>query len=327
MPSRLRLSVSLGDYDINRPLIDGTVQPQGVEFIPLTQTSPERHWRMLIHEEFDVCELSMGSYVATLDRRDARDLVAIPVFPHRRFRHSYVFVTGQRPIARASDLRGGRIGIRSWQVTGGVWMKGFLAEYHDLPLDSVTWVAQDPDDIDIELPAGVHLERVNEGETVTDLCARGELDALLYPEIPKHVHDGTGDIRRLFSDFRAAEEDYFRSTGIFPIMHVMVMRRTLAERHPWLPRNIMEAFTESKRQATARMRDPRVVSLAWLRWLIEHERKLLGPDPWQYGLGPNNHHNLSTFLRYSHEQGLVHRRIAPEELFESSVLEDPPAFV
>lgn len=327
MPARLTLSLSVGDYDINRPLIDGAVQPQGVEFTPLTQTSPERHWRMLIHREFDVCELSLGSYIASLNRRGERDLVAIPVFPHRRFRHSYVFVTGQRRITTASDLRGGRVGIRSWQVTGGVWMKGFLAEYHDLPLDSVAWVAQDPDDIDIELPPGVCLERVREGETVTDLCARGEIDGLLYPEIPKQIHDGTGEIRRLFPDFRAAEEDYFRSTGIFPIMHVMVMRRELAERHPWLPRNIMEAFTESKRLAVARMRDPRVVSLAWLRWLIERERELLGPDPWQYGLGPANRDNLGTFLRYAHEQGLVDRRLTPEELFEPSVLEDPPTFV
>ncbi|MFA9446105.1 ABC transporter substrate-binding protein [Egicoccus sp. AB-alg6-2] len=327
MSTRVKLSVSLGDYDINRAIIDGRVQPPGVELLPLVQTSPERHWRMLVHREFDVCELSMGSYVAMHGRDGAPDFVAIPVFPHRRFRHSYVFVTGARPIGSASDLRGGRIGIRSWQVTGGVWMKGFLADHHQLPLDSVTWVAQDPDDVDVELPPGVHLERVPEGETVTGLCARGELDGLLYPEIPEQVHAGTGEILRLFPDFRAAEESYYAATGIFPIMHVVVLRRELAEQHPWLARSLYEAFTESKRLSMERMRDPRVVSLAWLRWLIEHERELLGPDPWEYGLSSANRHNLDTFLRYAHEQGLVGGRIRSEDLFLPSVVSDPPTFV
>lgn len=327
MSTQLKLSVSLGDYDINRAIIDGRVQPQGVELLPLVQTSPERHWRMLMHREFDVCELSMGSYTAMLGHGGQRELVAIPVFPHRRFRHSYVFVTGARRISSASDLRGGRIGIRSWQVTGGVWMKGFLADYHDLPIDSVTWVAQDPDDVDIDLPAGVHLERVPEGETVTGLCARGELDGLLYPEIPKQLHSQTGEIERLFPNFRAAEEDYYRATGIFPIMHVVVLWRELVEEHPWLPRNLFEAFTESKRLAIERMRDPRVVSLAWLRWLIEHERDLLGPDPWEYGLSAANRNNLDTFLRYSHEQGLTSERLNAGDLFVPGMLEEPPTFV
>lgn len=326
MPARLELSISLGDYDINRGLIDGTVQPQGIDAVPLVQQSPQRHWRMLLHREFDVCELSLGSYVAMVSRGD-RSLVGIPVFPHRRFRHSYVFVTARRDIQSAADLRGGRVGVRSWQVTGGIWMRGFLAEYDDLGLDSVAWVAQDPDDVELDLPDGIRLERVTEGQTVTDLCARGELDGLVYPEIPEHVHAETGEIRRLFRDPRAAEEEYFRTTGIFPIMHVVVVRREVVEEHPWVARNLLEAFEQSKAQAMRRMRDPRVVSLAWLRWLIEHERQLLGPDPWMYGLGAGNRNNLDTFLRYAAEQGVAARKLEVDELFFDSVREEPPHFV
>lgn len=326
MAARVELSLSLGDYDINRPLIDGAVQPQGIDAIPLVQQSPQRHWRMLLHREFDVCELSLGSYVAMVSRGD-RSLVGLPVFPHRRFRHSYVFVTGRRHIRSAEELRGGRVGVRSWQVTGGVWMRGFLAEYHGLALDSVTWVAQDPDDIELTLPEGIRLERVPDGQTVTSMCARGELDALVYPEIPEQVHAQTGEMRRLFPDPRAAEEAYFAETGIFPIMHVVVVRREVLEEHPWVARSLVDAFTESKRQAMQRMRDPRVVSLAWLRWLMEHERDVLGPDPWMYGLGEANRSNLGTFLHYAAEQGVAARKLEVDELFFDTVREDPPHFV
>lgn len=326
MAARIRLSMSLGDYDINRPLIDGTVTPQGIDAVVLVQQSPQRHWRMLLHGEFDVCELSLGSYVAMVSRGD-RSLVAIPVFPHRRFRHSYVFVNAGRDINTAEDLLGGRIGVRSWQVTGGVWMRGFLAEYHGLGLDTVTWVAQDPDDIELTLPDGIRLERVGEGQKVTDLCAAGDLDALVYPEIPEQVHAGTGELRRLFSDPREAEESYYRETGIFPIMHVVVVKREVLDAHPWVARNLVDAFQQSKADAVRRMRDPRVVSLAWLRWLVEHERQILGPDPWMYGLGDANRNNLETFLRYAVEQGVAARKLEVDELFFESVREEPPHFV
>lgn len=325
MKGRLTLSIALGDYDINRPLIDGVVEPQAIRLLPTVKSSPERHWRMLLHEEFDVCEMSLGSYVALSSRGDDR-FVGIPVFPHRRFRHSFIFVTGARDIARAEDLHETSIGLRSWQTTAGIYMRGFLAHNYGLPLESVDWVAQDRDDIDLDLPASFRLRRVEPGETVTRLCASGELAGLLYPEIPDEVRAGTGRIRRLFDDPRAEEERHYRETGIFPIMHLVVVRRQLVEQHPWICRNLVQAFDTAKGMAMARLRDPRTVSLAWLRWLIEHERDLLGPDPWINGLEPNRH-VLDTFLGYAHEQGVAARRLAAEDLFHSSVLEEPPGYV
>jgi 4,5-dihydroxyphthalate decarboxylase len=323
--SSLQLGIALGDYDINRPLIDGAVSPQGVELIPTVKSSPERHWRMLIHEEFDICEMSMGSFAALRGRGDDR-FVGIPVFPHRRFRHSFIFVSRARGIQRAEELRGTRVGVRSWQTTAGIYMRGFLADHYGLPLDSVEWVAQDGDDVPIDLPEGVSLTRVPDGRTVTEMCASGELAALLYPEIPDEVHEQTGRIVRLFSDPRAEEEAHFRRTGIFPIMHLVVIRRALVEKHPWLCRNLVAAFDEAKTLAMTRLRDPRTVSLAWLRWLIEHERALLGDDPWVNGLAPN-HHVLETFLRYAVEQGVSATQLRPEELFHPSVIDDPPGYV
>lgn len=323
--SRLSLSIALGDYDINRPLIDGEVLPQGIELLPTVKSSPERHWRMLLHEEFDICEMSMGSFVALRSEGDDR-FVGIPVFPHRRFRHSFIFVTGARSIRAAQDLRGGRIGVRSWQTTAGVYMRGFLADQYGLPLDSVEWVAQDADDVPLTLPDGVRLSRVPEGATVTEMCAMGELDGLLYPEIPADVHDRSGRIVRLFDDPRAEEEAHFRSTGIFPIMHLVVIRKEIVERHPWVCRNLVQAFDAAKAKAMHRLRDPRTVSLAWLRWLIEQERQLLGEDPWVNGVEANRH-ILETFVRYSVEQGVASRPMAIEELFHSSVLEQPPGYV
>lgn len=326
MRRRIQLSIAMGDYDINRPIIDGQVQPQGVELVPLTMPSPERHWRMLVRREFDICELSLGSYAAMISH-GGDSLVAIPVFPHRRFRHSYVFVSGARNITRAEQLRGERVGVRSWQTTMGIYMRGVLADHYGLPLDSVTWVAQDAEDVALDLPPDLRLEKMSQGQTLTESCASGQLAGLIYPEIPAPVRAGTGEIRRLFPDARQVEEDYFRQTKIFPIMHLVVIKREIAERHEWLPRNLVIAFEEAKRLARERLNDPRTVSLAWLRWLIEHERELLGADPWEFGTSRRNLHVLETFLRYAWEQRVTSRPLSVDQLFADGIAEVPPSYV
>lgn len=324
--SKLSLTLAVGDYDITRPLFDGTVQPQGVDLVTLTYPSPERHWRMLKHGEFDIAELSLGSYVASRGR-GIDDLVAIPVFPHRRFRHGYGFVSASCGVREASDLSGGSIGVRSWQTTAGVWLRGILAEFHGLPLTDVTWVAQDTEDVRLDLPAGLCLKRVPDGENVAGMCARGEIEGLIYPELPRQVLAGEPTIRRLFDDPKAAEQAYYRQTGIFPIMHIVAIRAALLEDHPWLARNVMDAFEEAKRLALRRLRNPRTVSLAWLRALQEEEQALLGPDPWHYGLGEANTHTLETFIRYAREQGVAAKSLTPAELFHPATTEPPPAYV
>lgn len=326
MTNRISLSIALGDYDINRPLIDGHVVPQGISLIPLVYPSPQRHWRMLVQGEFDVCEMSMGSYVARLSRGED-DLVAIPVFPHRRFRHGYVFVSEHAGIVEPAQLEGCTVGLRSWQTTAGVWLRGLLCEGYGVALEKVRWLAQDAEDIPLELPAGVALEQVAPGTNVADMCVRGEIEGLVYPEIPRQVLDGSGDIRRLFPDPRAEERRWFGDTGIFPIMHTVVVRREVLDVHPWVARNLMDAFEQSKRLAYRRLEDPRTVSLAWLRSLVEEERALLGADPWRYGLDDANRRTLETFLRYARAQGLASEGLGVEALFHPAVRSNPPSYV
>jgi 4,5-dihydroxyphthalate decarboxylase len=324
--SRLRLTLAVGDYDITRPLIDGIVQPSGLDLVVLTMPSPQRHWRMMRHREFDASELSLGSYVAHRGS-GGEDLVGVPAFPHRRFRHGYVFVPATSGATEPADLAGGSIGIRTWQTTAGIWMRGILAEHHGLDLRSVHWVAQDAEDVTEAVPKDIDLRQVAPGESVTDRCAAGTLEGLVYPELPRHVRDGDGTIRRLFANPRAEEEAYFRRTGIFPIMHTVAVRAELVDAFPWVPRALLDAFIESKRLAMERLENPRTVSLAWLRSLQEEEREVLGPDPWRYGFDDVNRSTLATFIDYALDQGLARERLQPEALFAPETIDDVPRYV
>ena len=326
MSPRLRLTVAVGDYDITRPIIDGAVTPSGLDLIGVTMPSPQRHWRMLKHREFDVAEMSLGSYCARISRGED-DLIAVPAFPHRRFRHGYAFVSAASGIDNAKQLAGKTVGVRNWQTTAGVWLRGILEEFHELPVTSVDWVAQDGEDVEMSLPPGVNLRRVGSDAAVTDMCASGEIDGLIYPELPRQVVDGDGTIRRIFDDPKSVEQDYYRQTEIFPIMHVVAIKAQLVEKYPWLPRSILETFTESKRLAMERLRNPRTVSLAWLRALQEEEESLLGPDPWRYGLDDVNRNTLDTFLRYASAQGVTARKVMVDELFHSSTTTSMPRYV
>lgn len=324
--SKLQLTLAVGDYDITRPLLDGDVTPQGIELLPLTYPSPQRHWRTLVHEQFDVAELSLGSYVARRSRGET-GLIAIPVFPHRRFRHGYAFVSGRSGVTDAAGLRGTAVGVRNWQTTAGIWLRGILAEHHGLDLAGVRWVAQDGEDVPLDLPPSVSLERVGPGQRVTDMCAAGELAGLIYPELPRQVRENDGSIRRLFADPKQAEQEYFARTRIFPIMHVVAIRQQLLDRHPWAALNVFEAFESAKCRAMRRLEDPRTVSLAWLRALQEEERAVLGADPWQYGLGDANTAVLRTFAGYAAAQGLAAPDLQVRDLFDASTRETPPAYV
>jgi 4,5-dihydroxyphthalate decarboxylase len=326
MTNSLRVTVATGDYDITRPLVDGDVKVRGLDVVGLTMASPQRHWRMLKNREFDVAELSLGSYSARVSRGED-DLVAIPAFPHRRFRHGYVFTSAKSGIERADQLVGKQVAVRNWQTTAGVWLRGILDEYHGLPVSSVDWVAQDDEDVPLSLPSDIRLKRVGPGAAVTDMCAEGSVDGLVYPELPRQVIDDDGSITRLFDDPKAVEQEYYRQTSIFPIMHVVAIRRELVDQYPWLPRTLLDAFTEAKRLGMARLNDPRTVSLAWLRALQEEEREVLGTDPWRYGLDDVNRNTLETFLGYAERQGVTARRLEVDELFAPSTLARTPTYV
>jgi 4,5-dihydroxyphthalate decarboxylase len=322
---RLGLSLAIGDYDINQALIRGEVAAQGVDLTVITAPSPERHWRMLRNREFDACELSLGSLIVAHDRGEPA-LVAIPAFPHRRFRHGYVFVGSASGIRSPRDLEGRRVGVRTWQTTAGLWARGILQDDHGVDLRSIEWVAQDEEDIPLQPGHGFRMARAPEGREVTEMLETGDLDALIYPELPGSVRRGDPRVALLFPETKAAEIEYVTRTGFFPLMHTVVIQREVADANPWLPRELLVAFQASKDRAFDSMGDPRRVSLAWFAEAMAEQRRILGDDPWAYDFG-RNRVALETMIRWSHEQGLISRRFDPEELFAPSTLESPPRYV
>jgi 4,5-dihydroxyphthalate decarboxylase len=323
----LRLTLACGDYDINHGLVEGLDTIKGVELVTMTMSSPERHWRLMRHHEFDICEFSMASYLAMRDQL-SDPYIAIPVFPHRRFRHSYLFVNSGAGITDPRDLEGCSVGLRTWQTTAGLWFRGILEEHYGVDTKSITWVTQDEEDLPLDLlgPLGFKQRRVPEGDDVDRMLLAGDLQGLMYPELPPSYRKGDPRITHLFPDPKAEEQRYFEATGIFPIMHTVVIREDLLERNPWLAMNVVQAFRKSKERAWKAMEDPRRVSLAWFREALEEQRKVLGPDPWPYDL-PGNYKGLDALCGYAHAQGLTQKRLKVDDLFFPASVDDPPQYV
>lgn len=316
MPKALELTLACGDYEIVRPLMEGTVRPDGIDLTILTaMDSTTRHWRFLRNREFDVAEVSASSFIAAKSRGLPFD--AIPVFLHRRFRHGFAFTNAAAGIREPKDLVGRRVGVKSYLVTATLWLRGILEGEYGVPHQSIDWVSELDEDVDFTPPPGLRLRKAPDGTTLEEMLVRGEIDALLHPDLIQPVRDGDPRVGRLFPDYKAEERRYFERTGIFPIMHVMGLKAEIAERHPWVPINLFQAFQESKRLAMARMENPRLVPLAWYREAWEEQQAILGPDPWEYGLSERNRRNLEMLVGYSHAGGLIERAVPLEELFLS----------
>jgi 4,5-dihydroxyphthalate decarboxylase len=314
MSKKLKLSFACGDYELTRPLLEGTVQPDGIELTVLTGAgSRERHWRMARGNEYDVCEFNACAYFMARDR----DVpwTAIPVFLHRRFRHGFVFINTTKGIKQPTDLIGRRVGGTNFQPAGSIWARGILEEFFGVPHKELAWITERPEDVEFTPPAGLKIEMIPAQKSLDDMLAEGELDAMISPTFPRPFLGGDKGLARLFPNYKEVEIEYFRRTGIFPIMHVTVIRREIVERHPWVAASLVRAFHKAKSMAYERVRNPRVVPLAWFSAAWEEQNEILGRDPWAYGLGPANRKNLETAIRYTHQQGLIRREIPLPELF------------
>jgi len=319
--AKLRLTFAAGDYEIVRPIKDGLVEVDGIELVTLTSVgSRERHWRMLRRAEFDLCELNVGAYFMARDQGEA--LSALPVYLHRRFRHGFIFVNANAGIREPKDLIGKRIGGTNFQPAANIWLRGILEEHYGVPHRQNTWVVERSEDIDFERPGDLKFEMIPSGKSLDDMLAEGDLPAMLSPYIPKRFIQGDKRIVRLFPDYKQVEIDYFRQTGIFPIMHVTAIKREIVEKYPWVPTNLAKAFDKAKAMAYRRVANPRVVPLAWVRTAVEEQEEILGSDPWEYGLTESNRNNLGAILRYCKQQGLVKRDFTLDELFEATDLGD-----
>jgi len=324
--SLLTLSVAIGDYDRHRPLIDEAVRIDGVEPVFMTLPPEEIFFRAMRTEDFDICELSLSSFSLRTARGD-NPYVGVPAFVSRAFRHTSIYVRTDR-VTEPKDLAGRRVGLPEYQLTANVWARALLQDDYGVKPSDIRWVragieqAHRPEKINIELPPNVHLENGPPGKTISQLLEEGAIDAFIAPRPPKLVGTGNARIGWLFRDPVAAAQDYFRRTGIFPIMHLIGVRRTLAERHPWLPAAVLKAFEASKALALEALSDTSAtkVTLPFVEEQLRAARALLGQDFWPYGVEPNRH-TLETFLRHHHEQGLSSRTLTVEELFHPATLE------
>ncbi|MGA7183110.1 MAG: PhnD/SsuA/transferrin family substrate-binding protein [Pseudolabrys sp.] len=316
MLKKIALTLACGDYEIVRPFLNEKVEVDGVDLTILTDMdSATRHWRFLRNGEFDVAEVSASSYLAARD--NGVPFCAIPVFLHRRFRHGFMFINTSKGIEKPADLRGRKIGVKTMMTTAVLWMRGILQHEYGVPLNSVEWIAEIEDDVKITLPSDIKYSCLSDDKSVETMLAEGELDAVFHSDLIKPFVAGDVRVARLFPDHKAEEEAYYRKTGIFPIMHVLGIRQTLAEEYPWLPVNLFQAFNNAKSIAMKRMANPRIVPLAWYRDAWEEQERVLGPDPWEYGLTETNRKVLETLVGYSHEQGLIKKRPALDQLFLS----------
>jgi len=319
--SKVKLSVACGDYDIVRALKEGEVEAEGLELVFLTEMgSRERHWRMGRKHEFDVCEENVGAYYMIRDQGEP--VTAIPVFLHRRFRHGFVFVNTAAGISAPKDLIGKQIGGTNFQPAANIWMRGVLEEHYGLPHRSVTWVVDRTEDILFTPPADLRIEMKSSPKSLSDMLADGDLPAMISPTLPRPLVQGDPRVARLFANYKEIEIDYFRSTGIFPIMHVTTVKQEIVDKYPWVPTNLVKAFEQAKQSAYRRVANPRMVPLAWVRTAVEEQEQILGRDPWAYGLTPANRKNLETVQRYAHQQGLVRTIVPLDDLFADTDLGD-----
>ena len=320
MSGRVPLTLACWDYDRTSALANGDIRPDGVDLTYLSLPVEETFFRMLRYREFDAAEMSLSSYVISL--LDDGPFIAIPAFTSRAFRHNGIYVNAASGIAEPGDLRGRVVGLAEYQLTANVWIRGILAEHHGVPVGSVRYrtgglhapgrvakVAHDP-------PPGVQIEPIPAGRTLADMLVTGEIDALYTPRTPRPFGQRHPGVRRLFTDPRPHEEQYYAATGIFPIMHVVVLRRDVYEARPWLAQSLYKAFEEARQAASRRMAETAAsrYMLPWLYAEAERSRQLMGEDFWSYGL-PGNEAALEVFLRYSFDQGLARRMLDPAELF------------
>jgi 4,5-dihydroxyphthalate decarboxylase len=318
---RRLLTLACGDYDRTHPLIDGSVRPEGLELNWLTLPHHEIWTRMLNFYDFDASEISLSSYL--IGRTIGKKLTAIPVFPARAFRHSYIFINTRSGIREPRDLMGKRVGLAEFQQTATVWVRGMLQHEYEVKLEEIEWFtwAKNPR-MKIETPHRYRVRQISPNQSPDRLLFDGELDAIICANLFPSLLNPPSHVRRLFENYKEIEAAYFRKTGIFPIMHSIAIRQELWEECPWIARSLFKAFQRAKEIAYERLNDtsPYKISLAWFRSPVEEQRVILGDDPWPYGL-EKNRHVVGTLMDYLYEQGLAEERLKVEDLFAPNTLD------
>jgi len=325
--TRIQLTLACGEYDRTNALALADVVPEGIDLNYLRLPVEETFWRMLRHREFDCAEMSLSSYLMHRSRSD--DFIALPVFPSRCFRHSCIFIHKGSGIRRPEDLAGKRVGVPEYQMTAPLWQRALLQHDYGVPPSAIQWFQgglEQPGREEKErlnLPSDVTIQPIKPEQTLNQMLATGEIDALLSARAPSSFSSSQQEpVARLFPDFKRVEQGYFRRTAIFPIMHVVVLRNDVVERYPWVGGSLYKAFCQAKDRLFKLMAQTAALhlSLPWLIDELEETQHLMGADFWPYGVVANRK-TLDAATQYSHEQGLTPRKFAVEELFLPSTLD------
>lgn len=334
--TRLRLSyASTYDYDRTRALADGTVRPDGIDLnFMVLPTIEDVFWRTARFQDFDSSEFSFQSYLVSTanEQGDELPLVAIPIFPSRVFRHSAIYLNSNAGIENPEDLKGKTVGVPEYQMTAATWARGILQhEYGVYPKDVKVWRTgglEQPgrvEKLSLDLPDGVKVEPISADRTLSDMLDKGEIDALITARMPSCFANGSPNVRRLFEDYAPVEKEYYKKTGIFPIMHTVVIQRDIYENNRWVARNLYHAFEEAKNIALEQAYEIGVLqfTMPWMIPAIEEQRIVFGEDPWPYGAEANRE-TIEALAQYSYEQGLSKRKVDVEELFVPETLGGDP---
>jgi 4,5-dihydroxyphthalate decarboxylase len=320
--ANLQLSMALSHYDRHTPFFDGSVTVEGVDLqvLEVGQSHPlkhgqDRHERMLQKGEFDICELSLSSYLIAKSR--GMPFTAIPVFPRRLFSLSQMWVNVNAGIQSPQDLIGKKVGLSTFQTTLSVLAKGDLQTEYNVPWRQIDWYISKEETVPLKPIEGVKMELLKPGQKIGAMLERGDIDALMVPHPPQEALQGGDRIRRLFADPKAEETKYFRKNGYYPIMHVVAFKDAVLAKNPWLVSSITKAFDKAKAACMEYYDDPNWSRFVWGRHLFEEERKAFGADPWPHGI-MKNRANLERFVGYSLDQGLMEKKLSVEEMFVDS---------
>ena len=322
--AQLHLTLATTDYDHVRDLVHGVVRADGIVLTPFVLPVEEIFYRFIKNREWDVSEMSFGKFIGYASQGNS-PFIGIPVFPSRVFRHSAFYVRADRGIASPKDLEGKSVGIPEWAQTAGIYARGFLAETAGVDLRKIKWVqagmneAGREEKVEFKLPAGIQYQQRRD-TSVSAMLLSGELDAALSARVPDAFYKPGGKIVRLFPDYRNDEMAYHAATGIYPIMHVIAMRRAAFERHPWMAMNLFKAFNEAKDRSLDRIRDLTAsrIPVPWSASIAGDFAKNFGDDPFPYGLEANRK-TLDAFCRFAHDQGVTATRLTPDDLFPKEV--------
>ncbi len=324
--ANLQLSIAMGDYDRNRALFDGKVQIDGVDPVYMLLNPEEMFFRAFRSMDFDISELSFSSYLVKHSKGEC-PYIALPIFLSRAFRHTSIYVRKDR-IKKPEDLKGCKIGVPEYQLTANVWARSILQDDYGVNPADVTWVRGGidepgrPEKIKLQLPADVKMIDAPADTTISDMLDRGDIDGFMAPRPPGGAARSNPNVGWLFDDPTAVAKDYFKRTGVFPIMHVVGIRKELAARHPWLPAAVVKAFEQSKAAALDLLADTSAtkVTLPFVEEQLKAARETMGEDYWSYGVQPNLS-TLETFVRHHHSQGLSPRLVPVDEIFHPGTYE------